>query len=150
MSRLRPLALALLLGTPPTSGPRAETSGSFERPAQVVLPTPSEAPESMDGAGAPQAVSTDHAEPAAAEAGATETGATETGATAVPPPAPAAAQAPPNPFEGEAGRRVKRRAPPLDAPNPLPSELALMRRARLGDSGMLEVTTPEGVRALTV
>ncbi|HLT31312.1 MAG TPA: penicillin-binding transpeptidase domain-containing protein, partial [Myxococcaceae bacterium] len=89
-------------------------------------------------------------EAGATETGATETGATETGATAVPPPAPAAAQAPPNPFEGEAGRRVKRRAPPLDAPNPLPSELALMRRARLGDSGMLEVTTPEGVRALTV
>lgn len=140
MSRLRPLALALLLGTPPTAGVRAEATGSFEPADRVVLPTPGEVPETVDQAGAPEAVQEGTAAPTATPA-----------PVAVEAPAgPAAPKAPANPFQGEDGRPVKRRAPPLDAKNPLAPEQALMRRARLGDSGMLEVATPEGVRALTV
>ena len=144
MSRLRPLALALLLGTTPTAGLRAEATGSFERADQVVLPTSSEAPEAVDGAGGPEVPPIDALD------------APDSGTSAAEEPAPddaavkRAATPPSNPFEGEAGRPVKRRAPPLDAKNPVPPELALMRRARLGDTGMLEVSTPEGVRALTV
>src|SRR5690606_37716934 len=102
--------------------------------------TPGEVPEAVDQAGAPEAVPEGPAAPAAPPAP----------VAVEAPEGPAAPKAPANPFQGEDGRPVKRRAPPLDAKNPLAPEQALMRRARLGDSGMLEVATPEGVRALTV